>query len=85
VTLLPRCATGDHWTQAPAIGGGRLIAEGCHLIDLLRDLAGPLVAGLQVTAMGAAPGVAIRDDEVSFVLSCADGSFGTVHYLANGQ
>jgi hypothetical protein len=29
--------------------------------------------------------VAVRDDKVSFTLSFADGSFGTVHYLANGH
>jgi len=38
-----------------------------------------------VTAMGAAPGVEVRDDKVSSTLSFADGSFGTVHYLANGH
>jgi predicted dehydrogenase len=75
----------EHWTQDPAVGGGRIIGEACHFIDLLRYLAGHPIAGVQVTAMGAAPGVAVRDDKVSFTLSFADGSFGTVHYLANGH
>jgi predicted dehydrogenase/threonine dehydrogenase-like Zn-dependent dehydrogenase len=75
----------DHWTQDPAVGGGRIIGEACHYIDLLRYLAGQPIVGVQVTAMGAAPGVAVRDDKVSFTLAFADGSFGTVHYLANGH
>ena len=75
----------EHWTQDPAVGGGRLIGEGCHFIDLLRYLAGHPIVGVQVTAIGAAPGVAVRDDKVSFTLSFEDGSFGTVHYLANGH
>jgi predicted dehydrogenase/threonine dehydrogenase-like Zn-dependent dehydrogenase len=74
-----------HWTQDPAVGGGRIIGEGCHFIDLLRYLAGHPIKAVQVVAMGPAPGVAVRDDKVSFMLSFADGSFGTVHYLANGH
>ena len=35
--------------------------------------------------MGEAPGIEIRDDKVSITLSFEDGSFGTVHYLANGN
>ena len=35
----------DHWTQDPAVGGGRIIGEACHFIDLLRFLAGaPITA-----------------------------------------
>jgi predicted dehydrogenase len=75
----------DHWTQDPQIGGGRIIGEGCHFVDLLRFLAGVPITGVQTTMMGAVPGVAVRDDKVSFTLRLADGSFGTVHYLANGH
>lgn len=75
----------DDWTQDPAVGGGRIIGEGCHFIDLLRFLVGEPVVSVQTTMMGDAPGVTIRDDKVSFTLGFADGSFGTVHYLANGH
>ena len=75
----------DDWTQDPTVGGGRIIGEGCHFIDLLRFLVGEPVVSVQATMMGDAPGVAIRDDKVSFTLGFADGSFGTVHYLANGH
>lgn len=75
----------DHWTQDPHVGGGRIIGEACHFIDLLRFLCGHPVTALQATMIGAGPGVAVREDKMSFTLQFADGSFGTVHYLANGS
>ncbi len=75
----------DHWTQDPVQGGGRIIGEGCHFIDLLRFLAASPISGIQATRMGAAPGVAIRDDKATITMAFEDGSFGTVHYLANGH
>lgn len=73
----------DHWTQDPQLGGGRLIGEACHFVDLLRYLAGSPIVSHQLTSVGDAS--SIRSDRVSFTLSFADGSFGTVHYLANGH
>ena len=35
-----RSVPNDHWTQDPTIGGGRIVGEACHFIDLLRYLAG---------------------------------------------
>jgi len=75
----------DHWIQDFKIGGRRIIGEGCHFIDLLRFLAGSPIVSVQAMMMGEAPGVAIRDDRVTFSLMFKDGSFGTVHYLANGN
>jgi predicted dehydrogenase len=75
----------NHWTQDPDVGGGRIIGEACHFIDLLRYLAGYSIIEVQATRMGAANTVAIRDDKMSFTLSFSDGSFGSVHYLANGN
>jgi len=73
----------DHWTQDKAVGGGRIIGEGCHFIDLLRFVAGAEIVSVQAMRMG--EGVTIRDDKVTITLGFADGSFGTVHYLANGS
>ena len=75
----------DHWTQDKAVGGGRIIGEGCHFIDLLRFLAESPIVSVQAMMMGGATGVPVRDDKVSFTLGFEDGSFGTVHYLANGH
>jgi threonine dehydrogenase-like Zn-dependent dehydrogenase/predicted dehydrogenase len=70
----------DHWTQDRAIGGGRIVGEACHFIDLLRFLAASPIAGAQVASMAAA-----TRDSVSIVLNFADGSLGTIHYFANGS
>ena len=70
----------DHWTQDPEAGGGRIIGEACHFIDLLRFLAGARIASHQVTRMDSQTG-----DSVSISLKFEDGSMGVVHYLANGS
>jgi len=74
----------DHWTQDPDVGGGRIVGEGCHFIDLMRFLVGQPIVKYHATMMGDDPGVEVRDDKVTITLSFADGSFGSVHYLANG-
>lgn len=75
----------EHWTQDREVGGGRLVGEACHFIDLLRFLAGAAIASTQVSAMGAAPGMRVRDDKASITLGFADGSIGSIHYFANGH
>jgi predicted dehydrogenase len=70
----------DHWTQDAVVGGGRIVGEACHFIDLIRFLAGVPIKDYSKTAMDVATG-----DTVSIQLSFADGSIGTVHYFANGS
>jgi predicted dehydrogenase/threonine dehydrogenase-like Zn-dependent dehydrogenase len=72
----------EHWTQDPERGGGRIIGEGCHFIDLLSFLAGSPVTS--VSAMMVGGNGALREDKMSILLSFADGSVGAVHYFANG-
>lgn len=74
----------DHWTQDNEVGGGRIIGEACHFIDLMRFLAGSEIVSIQPRRMGDVPGVAITEDKAAITLGFADGSFGTIHYLANG-
>jgi predicted dehydrogenase/threonine dehydrogenase-like Zn-dependent dehydrogenase len=74
----------NHWVQDEFTGGGRIVGEGCHFIDLMRHLIGFPIEYFQATMMGFNPGVEIRDDKVSITISFKDGSFGTIHYLANG-
>lgn len=75
----------SHWTQDPDIGGGRIIGEACHFIDLLRFLADSPIASHRVCAVrGGAQGGAIPDT-ATIVLAFAGGSMGTIHYFANGH
>lgn len=76
---------GNHWVHDPAVGGGRIVGEGCHFIDLLRFLAGAPIKEVQAVCVGGSPSDGIRGDKATFTLSFADGSIGTVHYLANGN
>jgi predicted dehydrogenase/threonine dehydrogenase-like Zn-dependent dehydrogenase len=69
-----------HWTQDLEVGGGRIIGEACHFIDLLRFLAGSRIASHQVTRMDSQSG-----DSASISLKFEDGSIGVVHYLSNGS
>lgn len=75
----------EHWTQDPAIGGGRLIGEACHFIDLLRFLAGHPIAEIRATGMGVRAGKATTRDTFTITLEFEDGSLGSIAYLANGS
>lgn len=74
----------DHWTQDHAVGGGRIIGEACHYIDLMRYLAGHEIVSVQCRRMGDSPSLPVTEDKAVIMLGFADGSFGTIHYLANG-
>ncbi|HMG46757.1 MAG TPA: bi-domain-containing oxidoreductase [Allosphingosinicella sp.] len=74
----------EHWTQDAKVGGGRIIGEACHLIDLMRHLAGAPIVSVQARRMGESDALALVEDKASITLGFADGSFGTIHYLANG-
>ncbi len=76
---------GDHWTQDAAVGGGRIIGEACHFIDLMRFLTGSPIVRTHGFMLGRVPGLAIREDKSTIVVEFADGSLGTLHYLANGH
>jgi predicted dehydrogenase len=75
----------EHWTQDPRQGGGRIIGEACHFIDLLRFLAKARIVDFQASCIGSAPGIIVREDKASITLRFADGSIGTILYLANGD
>jgi predicted dehydrogenase len=74
----------EHWVQDALVGGGRIVGEGCHFIDLMRHLVGHSIIDFTATMMGSVPGVEVREDKASITLSFSDGSFGTILYLANG-
>lgn len=72
-----------HWVHDPVRGGGRIIGEACHFIDLLVFLADSTVESVAAAMVG--EGVTPRDDKMSILLRFADGSIGTVNYFANGS
>jgi predicted dehydrogenase/threonine dehydrogenase-like Zn-dependent dehydrogenase len=74
----------DHWTQDPLMGGGRIIGECCHFIDLMRFLVGQKIVSVSGRSMVAGSSKTIMEDRSSITLGFEDGSFGTILYLANG-
>tara|TARA_R110002110_G_scaffold9271_1_gene45837 strand:- start:1198 stop:3324 length:2127 start_codon:yes stop_codon:yes gene_type:complete len=74
-----------HWTQDKETGGGRIVGEACHFIDLLRHLAGAPILKHHVVSLGGTAARAITQDKATIILEFADGSTGAIHYLANGD
>lgn len=74
----------DHWTQDPEVGGGRIIGEACHYIDLMRFLAGSKIKSFNAIKMGENKFVEITEDKTLISLTFEDGSIGSLHYFANG-
>jgi len=74
----------NHWTQDAQIGGGRIIGEACHFIDLMRHLTNSEIISARAQKIGDINNGEITEDKASITLQFADGSFGTIHYLANG-
>ncbi len=73
---------GDHWVHAHDEGGGRILGEVCHFIDLARFFAGSPITSVQAEAARADNAAA---DDVSISLSFADGSLASVLYTAQGD
>lgn len=69
----------DHWLLNPAIGGGRLVGEGCHFFDLLCWLCGSEPESVAAQSVGATA------DDVACTLKFLDGSVATFVYSALGD
>lgn len=74
----------DHWVQNREIGGGRVIGEACHYIDLMRFLADSPIVSFSAINMGETNPSSKIEDKVIVSLSFEDGSIGAIHYFANG-
>ncbi|MDO8750423.1 MAG: bi-domain-containing oxidoreductase [Dehalococcoidia bacterium] len=75
----------DHWLLDPAVGGGRIIGEGCHFFDLLYFLVGAEPVRITATQMRPLAGDRKDDANMSINLQFADGSLGHILYTVVGQ
>ena len=73
---------GGTWLTDPKVGGGRIIGEACHFVDLCTYLVGQLPNGVQARALGRDPET---DDSTMALLSYPDGSTASISYLANAS
>lgn len=73
----------DHWVHDPVIGGGRIVGEGCHFVDLACFLCGgvPSLASAVTLEGSSEP----REDSFAATLTFGGGSVATIHYTALGD
>jgi predicted dehydrogenase/threonine dehydrogenase-like Zn-dependent dehydrogenase len=73
----------DVWVQDMKVGGGRIIGEACHFIDLMVFLTGSKVKSVVMSSIGASPEE--NTDNAIITLKFENGSQGVVNYFANGS
>ena len=73
----------DHWTNNLEIGGGRIIGEACHLIDLCVFLTGSLIKSVCMNSLGESP--TLDTEDVSLLLKFKNGSNCSINYFSNGS
>jgi predicted dehydrogenase/threonine dehydrogenase-like Zn-dependent dehydrogenase len=75
----------DHWTQNADEGGGRIVGEVCHFIDLMQYLTGAAPVFLFAECVSARSSKIVDADSVFVTLRFADGSNGSIAYLSEGD
>jgi polar amino acid transport system substrate-binding protein len=75
----------EHWAQNAEEGGGRIVGEVCHFIDLMQYLTGALPASVFAESITSKSGKIVDADSIFITLRFADGSNGTVAYLSEGD
>jgi len=71
------------WVHDMQVGGGRIIGEACHFMDLITYLTGSKIASVCMNAMGVNPEE--NTDNASILLKYENGSTGIINYFANGS
>jgi len=73
----------DVWVHDPNIGGGRIIGEGCHFLDVLLYLTESRISN--VSSVVSKEKSDAKFDTSSIILQFEDGSIGTINYYSNGH
>jgi predicted dehydrogenase len=74
----------DHWIQDPSVGGGRIIGEACHFLDLAQHLAGSPIVSTISRVVPAFSGEGVPPDNMAVLSSLADGSVASIQYYPSG-
>ncbi len=75
----------NHWIQDPQVGGGRMIGEGCHFIDLAAALVGANVKTVYAVGSNKAEKSALLNDNLCLTLAFDNGSVANITYTADGS
>ncbi len=73
----------DHWVHDEAAGGGRVLGEACHFVDLIQYLDGSHLEDLTITA--ASNNAYPMNDNVLITLRFASGAIGNIVYSSMGS
>lgn len=71
------------WVHDMQVGGGRIIGEACHYVDLMVYLTGSRVTSVCMNSMGKSPEE--NTDNASILLKFENGALGTINYFSNGS
>ena len=71
------------WVHDMEVGGGRIIGEACHYLDLLRFISGSDISAICMNALGSNP--AENTDNASILVKFENGDNGVINYFANGN
>jgi predicted dehydrogenase len=71
------------WVHDMKVGGGRIVGEACHYMDLITFLTGSKIKAVCMNAMGVNPQA--NTDNASILLQYENGSTGVINYFANGS
>jgi len=74
----------EHWVQDPQIGGGRIIGEVCHFIDLIQFIAGSNPVKVYASSIKGKENV-IEEDNINILIDFEDGSKGNILYTSLGS
>jgi polar amino acid transport system substrate-binding protein len=72
----------DHWVQDKEVGGGRIVGEVCHFVDLMMFLA---CSNPNTVTASAIPDSSNLKDNLQILLNFENGSIGTLTYISNGN
>ncbi len=75
----------EHWAQHEDVGGGRIIGEACHAIDLATYLTGSVPVRVYAESIGGPAAPQVTDDQCFITLRHADGSISSIGYLSGGD
>ncbi|MDT4968862.1 MAG: hypothetical protein QOJ64_3599 [Acidobacteriota bacterium] len=75
----------SHWLQDPKQGGGRIVGEVCHFIDLMHYITGSLTTRVYAESISGRNQEMVDEDNIFITLRFADGSNGSIAYLSEGD
>lgn len=75
----------DHWTQDEKMGGGRIVGEVCHFVDLMQFFTDASPEYVFADCLQGDNSKAVNEDNLSVIIRFSNGSIGNLVYVANGD